>query len=332
MALGITGESSISNVCASTYSFPQSKGSSMDLRPILLYRTARVAMRQPDGTLMTTEGKEQQVLYIQQDGTIGGTGRVATYLMQHDMMSIRAEIIRFSTHPACNYVWKFKIDHWKLQVKFTSPWQPFAQLAWYPSPEGSRCTATACFSRSPGEVTVRIGPSGRAVGKAIQTFVASHGSPTTYSIEINHITEGDLIVVFQPDNSALAPVISQACTRPPLRWNTEAVRPTSDCINDAISMSDKFSTVHTAEAECRMDVCSPLRSSNISPSELQVGWQSCVACQYQSPYTDESSSASESAPEICLDNRLSSQFGSTNEVGTQQDDIDDRCIIVKILP
>ncbi|KAK2005935.1 hypothetical protein LZ32DRAFT_611666 [Colletotrichum eremochloae] len=304
----------------------------MSLPPILLYRTARVAVRRPDRTLVTTEGEEQQVLYVNQDGTIGGTGGVATYLMLHEMMSIRAEIIRFSTHPACNYVWKLRIDHWKLQVKFTSPWQPFAQLAWSPSPEGSRCTATACFSRSPGEVTVRIGPSGRVVGKATQTFVAGHGSPTTCSIDINHITEADMIVVFQPDNSALAPVISQACTRSPFKWNTEAVQPTSDYINNAISMSDEISKVHTTEAECRTDVCFPHQSSDVSPFELQVGWQSCVACQYQSPYTDESSSASESNPEICSDNRLSAQFGTTNEVGTQQDDIDDRCIMVKILP
>ncbi|KAK2006161.1 hypothetical protein LZ32DRAFT_651965, partial [Colletotrichum eremochloae] len=303
----------------------------MDSPAIQLYRTARVAVRQPHKALATTEGEEPELLYITQDGMIGGTGQVSVYLMQPEMASVRTEIIRRSTHPVCNYIWKAKTDYWKLQVKFTSPWQPFAQLAWSPSPEGSRCTATACFSRSPGEVTVRIGPSGRAVGKATQTFIAGSGSPATYSIDINHITEGDLIVVFQPDNSALAPVISQACTRPPLKWNAEALQPTSDCINDAISMSDKISTVHTAEAECRMDVCFPHRSSNISPSELQVGWQSCVACQYQSPYTDESSSASESAPEICSDDQLSAQFGTTNEAGTQQGDTDDRCIIVKIL-
>ncbi|KAK1973305.1 hypothetical protein LZ30DRAFT_32086 [Colletotrichum cereale] len=301
----------------------------MNLPPILLYRTARVAVRRPDRILVTTEGEEQQVLYVNQDGTIGGTGRVATYLMQHEMMSIRAEIIRFSTHPACNYVWKFKTDRWKLQVKFTSPWQPFAQLAWSPSPEGSRCTATACFSRSPGKVTVRMGPSGREVGKATQTPVAGHGSPTTYSIDINHITEGDLIVIFQPDDSTLAPVLSQACIRPPFEWNTEAVQPTSDHINDAFGMSDQ---INTNEVESHTDVCFPLRSSGASPFELQVGWQSCVACQYQSPYTDEFSSTSELTPEICSDDRLSAQFGITNEVGTQQDDIDDRCIVVKILP
>lgn len=76
--------------------------------PIWLYRTIRVAVRQPDGALMTTEGREQQLLYIQQDGTIGGTGNVAMYLMQDEMINIREEIIRFSTHPACNHVWKWK--------------------------------------------------------------------------------------------------------------------------------------------------------------------------------------------------------------------------------
>ncbi|KAK2005334.1 hypothetical protein LZ32DRAFT_612188 [Colletotrichum eremochloae] len=304
----------------------------MCLPAVMLYRTAGVALRQPDGTLMSTEGEEKQVLYIQQDGTIGGTGQVAMYLMRHEMINIRSAIIRFSIHPVCNYVWKLKADCWKLQVRFTSPWQPFAQLVWSSSPEGSRCTATACFSRSPGEVVVRMGPSGRAVGRATQALVAGYGSPTTCTIDINHFTEDDLLVIFQPDNPTLAPVLSQVCTRPPIEWNSEAVQPTLNCINDAIGMSDKISTVHTAEAECRMDVCFPLQSSDVSPFGLQVGWQSCVACQYQSPYTDESSSASESTPEICSDDQLSAQFGTTNEAGTQQGDTDDRCIIVKILP
>ncbi|WQF90603.1 hypothetical protein CDEST_15617 [Colletotrichum destructivum] len=86
----------------------------MDLPSVLLYRTVRVAVRRPDGTLMTTEGEEQQVLYVHQDGTMGGTGRVAMCLMQHEMMSIRAEIIRISAHPVCNYVWKVRTDHWRL--------------------------------------------------------------------------------------------------------------------------------------------------------------------------------------------------------------------------
>ncbi|WQF76286.1 hypothetical protein CDEST_01300 [Colletotrichum destructivum] len=304
----------------------------MDLPSILLYRTARVAVRRPDETLVTTEGKEPQVLYVNQDGTIGGTGRVAMYLMQHEMINIRAEIIRVSAHPVCNYVWKVKTDHWRLHVKFTSPWQPFAQLAWFPSPEGYRCTATACFSRSPGEVAVRMGPSGRVVGKATQTLVAGHGSPTTCSIYIDHIMEGDLIVIFQPDDPTLAPVLSQACTRPPVEWNTEAIQSTPDYINHIFSMSDQISTVHTTEAESHTDVCFSLQSSDVSPVELQAGWQNCVSHQYQSPYTDESSSASESTLDIRSDDRLSARVATMNEVGTQQDAVDDGCIVVKLLP
>ncbi|KAK1491607.1 hypothetical protein CCUS01_14221 [Colletotrichum cuscutae] len=41
-------------------------------------------------------------------------------------------------------------------------------------------------------------PSGRAVGKVTQTLVASHGSPTTYTIDINYIIEGDLILLCFP--------------------------------------------------------------------------------------------------------------------------------------
>ncbi|KAK1976175.1 hypothetical protein LZ30DRAFT_321110 [Colletotrichum cereale] len=304
----------------------------MCLPAILLYRTARVAVRRPDGTLVTTEGEEPQVLYVNQDGTIGGTGRVAMYLMQHEMINIRAEIIRVSAHPVCNYVWKVKTDHWRLQVKFTSPWQPFAQLAWFPSPGGSRCTATACFSRSPGEVVVRMGPSGRVVGKATQTLFAGHGSPTTCSIYIDHITEGDLIVIFQPDDPTLAPVLSQACARTPAEWNTEAVQPTPDHINHTFSMTDQINTVGTTEADSHMDVCFSLRNNDVSPVELQADWQSCVLRQYQSPFTDESSSASESTIDIRSDDRLSARFATMNKVGTQQDAVDDGCIVVKLLP
>ncbi|KAK0367519.1 hypothetical protein CLIM01_15124, partial [Colletotrichum limetticola] len=193
----------------------------MNLPPILLYRTVRVAVRRPDGSLVTTEGEEQQVLYIQQDGIIGGTGQVAFHLMQYDMMSIRTEIIRFSIYPVCNYVWKFKTDDWKLQVKFTSPWQPFAQLAWSPSPEGYCCTAWTYFAWAPGDVAVRMGPSGLVVGYASQTLTGGHGSPIACSIDILHITEHDRIVIFQPENPTLAPVLSQAFSNSATEWDIE---------------------------------------------------------------------------------------------------------------
>ncbi|OBR06483.1 hypothetical protein CH63R_10603 [Colletotrichum higginsianum IMI 349063] len=304
----------------------------MDSPALLLYRTARVAVRQPHEALVTTEGEEPEVLYITQDGIIGGTGQVSVYLMQPKMTSVRAEIIRRSAHPVCNYIWKVKTDCWKLQVKFTSPWQAFAQLAWFPSPEGSRCTAAASFSRSPGEVVVRMGPSGRAVGKATQTLIASYGSPTTYSIDINHITKDDLIVIFQPDDPTLAPVLSQACTRSPVEWKTEAVQPAPDYSNDTFSMSSQIDTVYTTEAECQMDLCFPLRRSGVSLFELQAGQQSCVSGQYQSPYTDESSPASESTLDIRADDGLSARFATMYKGGTQQEDNDDQCIVVKLLP
>lgn len=86
----------------------------MEAHSIHLYRSVRVAVIQPDGALMTTEGKEQQILFIKQDGTFDGTGHVATCIMQHEMTSIRAEIIRFSAYSVCNYVWRLNTDHFKL--------------------------------------------------------------------------------------------------------------------------------------------------------------------------------------------------------------------------
>ncbi|OHE90268.1 hypothetical protein CORC01_14437 [Colletotrichum orchidophilum] len=303
----------------------------MDVHPIHLYRTVRVAVREPDGTLLTTEGKEQQILYIQQDGIFGGTGQVAIHLMQHEMMSIRAEIIRFSAHPVCNYVWSLTTDHFKLRVRFTSPWQPFAQIARVPSPQGSRYRASASFSRSPGEVAVRMGPSGRAVGTATQTLVAGHGSPMTCSVNID-ISEDDLIVIFQPDDPTLAPVLSQIFTRPPFGWNTETVQPDPYYTYDSLSMPDQNNMGYAPDAENHSGICFPYCSSVISPFEPGLGRQSCVSDQYQLPYADQYSPASGSTLSIGSEEQNSAQFTTINSAGTHYDAIDDRCIVVKLLP
>jgi hypothetical protein len=75
----------------------------MCLPAISFYRAARMAVRRPNRTLVTTEG-EQQVLYVNQDGTMSGTGRVATHMMQHEMVSTRAELVHFATYPVCHHV------------------------------------------------------------------------------------------------------------------------------------------------------------------------------------------------------------------------------------
>ncbi|KAK1464368.1 hypothetical protein CTAM01_17075 [Colletotrichum tamarilloi] len=303
----------------------------MDVQPIYLYRTVRVAVRQPDGTLLTTEGGEQQILYLQQDGIFGGTGQVAIHLMQHEMMSIRAEIIRFSAHSVCNYVWRLTTDHFKLQVRFTSPWQPFAQLALIPSPEGCGLIATASFPRSPGKVAVRMGPSGRAVGTATRTLVAGHGSPMICSINID-ISEDDMIVIFQPDDPTLAPILSQIFTRPSFGWNSETIQPDPFYTNDSLSMSDANNMGYAPEVENHTGICLPHCSSVISPSQPEAGWQSCVSHQYQLPYADKSSPASRSTLSIGSEDQNSAQFTTINSAGTHHDPGDDRCIVVKLLP
>ncbi|KAH0441702.1 hypothetical protein CcaCcLH18_01962 [Colletotrichum camelliae] len=313
--------------------------------------TARVAVRQPDGTLVTTEGEEQQVLYITKDGTMGGTGRVAMYLMQPEMQSLRAEIIRFSTHPVCNYVWKVKTDYWKLRVRFTSPWQPFAQLTWFPAPDGSRCTAWANFARAPGEVAVRMGPSGHAVGKA--TLAAS--SPFTCSIDIDHIAEDDLIVIFQPGDPTLAPVLSQVFPSPAAEWDMQVAQPmpyhfdetfspglqeeTTTTILDSPSNRDMASVedyrIHTTDAArtgTYVDVCVPLRSCAVSAFPSQLDRPACGSRPYCSPYADSFDSASDSTLEIPSDDPRNAQSVTMPEVGIQEDNIDDQCIVVKPLP
>ncbi|UQC79231.1 uncharacterized protein CLUP02_04710 [Colletotrichum lupini] len=256
---------------------------SMCSSPIWLYRTIRVAVRQLDGALMMTEGREQQLLYIQQDGTIGGTGNVAMYLMQDEMINIREEIIRFSTHPA--------------------------------SIERPDEEQTSEIHIPMAAVAVRMGPSGRAVGIATQTLVAGHGSPMTYIINID-IAKNDLIVVFQPDDLTLAPVLSQVFTRPPLGWDTEAAQLNTCYTNDPFSMSDRNNTW----------------GSGLSTFQSETGRQSCVSYQYPSPYADNPSPASESTPRLGSEDQSSTQLVNMDEAGTQHDAIDDLCIVVKLRP
>ncbi|KAK1659890.1 hypothetical protein BDP55DRAFT_636542 [Colletotrichum godetiae] len=301
----------------------------MEAHSIHLYRSVRVAVIQPDGALMTTEGKEQQILFIKQDGTFDGTGHVATCIMQHEMTSIRAEIIRFSAYSVEHR--SFQIVRMPSRVKFTSPWQPFAQLNWIPSPEGYGLIATASFSRFPGEVAVRMGPSGRAVGTATQTLIAGHGSPMTCSINID-ISEDDLIVIFQPDDPTLAPVLTQIFTRPPFGWNTETVESDPYYTNDSLSMPEQNNMVYAPEAENHSGICFPYCSSVISPFEPGPGRQSCVSDQYQLPYADKSSPASGSTLSIGSEDQNSAQFTTINSAGTHHDTLDDRCIVVKLLP
>ncbi|OHE90485.1 hypothetical protein CORC01_14213 [Colletotrichum orchidophilum] len=303
----------------------------MCLPAILLYRTARVAVQQPDGTLMKTEGKEQQVLYITQHGMIGGTGQVATYLMQPNMMDVRAEIIRCSTHPVCNYVWKLKTDYWKLLVRFTSPWQPFAQLAWFPSPKGDRCIASAYFARTTGEVVVQMGPSGRTVGKATQTPFAGHGSPITCSIDIDHITEHDQIVIFLPDDPTLAPVLSQAFRRPATECVAQVVQPIPYYTDEGFSLSGRINVANAVQAGSYMGVCVPLPISDISLFHLQPDQLCCDSHQYYSPCTDSPSSASNSSFDVHSDDSGNTQFVTMVDLEVQENDIDDRCIVVKPL-
>ncbi|KAK1657749.1 hypothetical protein BDP55DRAFT_721194 [Colletotrichum godetiae] len=303
----------------------------MSLPAIFLYRTARVAVRRPNGSLLTTEGEQQQVLYVNHNGTIGGTGSVAIHLMYPEMISIRAEIIRYSGHPVCNYVWRLKTDHFKLRVKFTSPWQPFAQLVWIPSPEEHRVIATASFSRSPGEVAVRMGPSGRAVGTATQTPVAGHGSPMIYSIDIG-IVEDDSLVIFQPDDSTLAPVFSQTLTRPPFGLSIETVQPNLYSTKDPFRTSDQHDTVYVTESERHTGVYFPHWTNDASPSHPETSRQSCGSNQSLSPHANNSSPASGSTLSICSRNQSGEHFDTVDTAGTQHDAIDDRCIVVKLLP
>ncbi|KZL67560.1 hypothetical protein CT0861_00358 [Colletotrichum tofieldiae] len=329
----------------------------MYLPAILLYRTARVAIQQPDGTLITTEGKEQQVLYITQHGIIEGTGQVAVQLMQPEMTEARAEIIRCSIHPVCNYVWKLKTDCWKLQVRFTSPWQPFAQLAWFPTSEGNRCIASAYFARTVSEVVVRMGPSGRAVGEATQTPFAGHGSPITWSIDIDDVTDHDQIVIFLPDDPTLAPVLSQAFQRPATEWIAQVKQPISYYTDEGFSLSgsltdetvsaelssssnrdiastvdNRINTAGVVQSGNYMSVCVPLLSCDSSSFHPQPDQQYCDSHQFYSPYTDCSSSASNSDIGVHSDDGRNARFVTMMDLEVQEDDIDDRCIVVKPLP
>lgn len=231
------------------------------------------------------------------------------------------------------------------QVRFTSPWQPFAQLAWFPSPKGDRCIASAYFARTASEVVVRMGPSGRIVGKATQTPFAGHGPPITYSIDIDNITEHDQIVIFLPDEPTVAPVLSQAFRRPTTEWVAQPIPYYAD---EGFSLSGRLpdetiivglssssngdisstvnNSVNTADAVQLggyMSVCVPLPSNDISLFHSQPDQLCCDSRQYYSQYTDSASSASNSSFGVHSDDGINAQF---------VDDIDDRCIVVKPLP
>ncbi|KAK0367842.1 hypothetical protein CLIM01_14802 [Colletotrichum limetticola] len=179
----------------------------MDSPSVLLYRTAKLMIHRTDNIILSTEGKE--LLYVTPDGFIGGTGLIASYLMQQDMMDERLEIIHHSAKPICNHAWHFQTRVGSFQVTFTSQWQEFAQLRKYVSRGGPRYIATTSFPRTPGEVIVQILPSQRMMGRAAQTWFSHRDSPILCSIDID-IQEHDRIVVFQPQNRRLAPVLSQA--------------------------------------------------------------------------------------------------------------------------
>lgn len=176
-----------------------------------------------------------------------------------------------------------------------------------------------------------MGPSGRAVGVATQTLVAGHGSPMTCIIDID-IAENDMIVVFQPDDPTLAPVLSQVFTRPPLGWDTEAAQLNTYYTNDPFSMSDRNNTVCATGAESYTGSCFSQRGSGLSAFQSEAGRQSCVSYQYPSPYADNSSPASGSTPRLGSEDQSSTQLVNMDEAGTQHDAIDDLCIVVKLRP
>ncbi|KAK0369003.1 hypothetical protein CLIM01_13646 [Colletotrichum limetticola] len=179
----------------------------MDSPSVLLYRTALLKIQRPDSSILSTEGKE--LLYITPDGFVGGTGPMASYLMQEDMMDERAEITHYSAQPICNHVWEFQTKAGSFQLTFTSHWQEFVHLRSYISCEVFRYVATTSFPRTPGEVTVQMFPSGRKIGRASQMWFSHRDSPIICSVDID-IKENERIVVFKPQNQRLAPVISEA--------------------------------------------------------------------------------------------------------------------------
>ncbi|WQF84229.1 hypothetical protein CDEST_09243 [Colletotrichum destructivum] len=326
----------------------------MDLPSILLYRAARVAIRLPDESLVTTESEERQFLYITQDGVIGGTGLVATYLMQPEMSSARARIIRWSMHPICNYVWSIKTDSGKLRVKFISPWQPFAQLTWFPHTRGSRCMATAYFAYDPGEVVVRTGPSGRVVGKATPTLFSGHGSPMTYFIEFEHVVECDLIVLFQPEDATLAPVLSQAFPRTAIKWDTQVALPISHHLDDAASSvgtspdratkadfmqsengglattDARIAVAGAASEDYHKDFFVPLRA-DVYSTDPRPDRPNIDSAHFYSLCTASPSSTSSSASNPYADDPRHTPFIFADDLGAQQNAEDDRCIVVKPL-
>ncbi|KAK2769705.1 hypothetical protein CKAH01_15072 [Colletotrichum kahawae] len=326
----------------------------MDFPAILLYRTARVAVRHADGTLITTEGVNQQILYVTQNGTIGGTGQVAGYLMQQNMLSVRAEVVRYSMHPVCNHLWEISSKHWKLRVRFTSPWQPFAQLAWMTLPDGYGCTAWAYFAHAPGDVVVRMGPSGRIVGEASQTSIAGRRSPTTCSIHIDRIVRGDSIVIFLPDDPMLAPVLSLAFPPKITSWSWRAMQPTPSLVEEGPLIQQQTDVAATlfkgsfyaeTPSTTAISTCSgtylataanPEASPQASchnhpaPYDLTRPTQHQTPRHYRSPYIDMKPASS------------LKQAGQSDESPNQQPpytadhenaagDVDDSCIVVKPL-
>ncbi|KDN60762.1 hypothetical protein CSUB01_05954 [Colletotrichum sublineola] len=190
---------------------------------LILYRILRMALKHTNGTEINTNNKGEDILYITNDCILGGTGRIPQYLMQPQMKTVLSELCRISTYPGCGYCWKRRSRDWKLMVVFGTPWQPFAQLSWSFSPTGQRHIASACFEKDPGEVVVRMAPSGRIVGKAIQVLCVDHGSPILCSIYVD-ITEHDSIVIFLPKNQTLPPMISEDLSRLDFYQDTLAIQ------------------------------------------------------------------------------------------------------------
>ncbi|KAH9225272.1 hypothetical protein K456DRAFT_1939355 [Colletotrichum gloeosporioides 23] len=295
----------------------------MDFPAILLCRTARVAVRHADGTLITTEGVNQQILYVTQNGTIGGTGQVVGYLMQQNMLSVRAEV-------------------------------PFAQLAWVTLPDGYGCTAWAYFAHAPGDVVVRMGPSGRIVGKASQTSIAGRRSPTTCSIHIDRIVHGDSIVIFLPDDPMLAPVLSLAFPPKITSWGWQAMQPTPSLVEEGpliqqqtdvaatlfkgsfYAETPSTTAINTYSGTYLATATNPEASPQASchnypaPYDLTRSTQDQTPRQYRSPYIDVKP-ASNLKQAGQSDESPNQQPPYTADHENAAGDVDDSCIVVKPL-
>ncbi|KAK1974864.1 hypothetical protein LZ30DRAFT_739267 [Colletotrichum cereale] len=272
---------------------------------LLLHKVLKLAMQKSDGTTLTTEAEGEHILFITNHGTLYGVGQVPQYLMQPEMRSVVDGIFRMASYPSCSYNWKLQIGHWKVVVNFRSPWQPFAQLTWYPTPNENQCTASAYYEKSPGEVVVLMGPSGRILGTATQNLCAQYGSPINCSIGIDNVTKYDSIVIFLPKDKCWTPVPSQLFTRPAAKWDTQVAQPNPYYIDEGSTLSgrlpdatfeaelssssnrcmastrdDMINTADAAEAGNHMDACIPPPSHAISPFHSQLDQNFCLSHQY----------------------------------------------------